>query len=200
MRRTKAPRHGGAGMVLAFGPVGRGRRHKRGRERRAGVARLKGRELTEQVARLVEPMLTVEGYDLVEVEVVGSGPRTILRLFIDKPGGVTLDDCASVSEAVDAILDVEDPFESSYTLEVSSPGLDRPLRKPADFVRFTGRRVRIKTYGPVDGAGARKVFPGVLRGIEGDRVRVDVDGTEFAVPLEAVAKAHLEWEPDDAGG
>jgi len=164
-------------------------------EREASVARLKGRELDEQIARLVEPMLTVEGYELVDVEVVGSGPRTILRLFIDKAGGVTIDDCASVSEAVDAILDVEDPFESAYTLEVSSPGLDRPLRKPADFERYAGRKVRIKTYGPVEGAGARKVFPGVLVGLAGSVVTVDVDGTRFEVPLDAIAKANLDWEP-----
>lgn len=164
------------------------------------MARLKGKELQEQLAKLVEPMLVREGFELVEVEVVGSGPSTILRLFIDKPGGVTLDDCAFVSEGVDAVLDVEDPFETSYHLEVSSPGLDRPLRKRSDFERYTGRKVKVKTYGPIAGAGARKVFPGVLKGLRGEAVVVDVDGTEFEVPLEAVAKANLEWEmtPEDA--
>lgn len=161
------------------------------------VGRLKGKELQEHVAGLMEPMLVREGYELVEVEISGSGPRTLLRLFIDKKGGVTLDDCASVSEAVDAILDVDDPFESTYTLEVSSPGLDRPLRKRADFERFVGRKVHVKTYGPVEGAGNRKVFPGVLVGLEGDSVKVDVDGTPFLVPLEAIAKANLQWDPGD---
>ena len=164
------------------------------------MARLKGKELQEQLARLVEPMLVREGFELVDVEVVGSGPSTILRLFIDKPGGVTLDDCAFVSEGVDAVLDVEDPFETSYNLEVSSPGLDRPLRKRSDFERYTGRKVKVKTYGPIEGAGARKVFPGVLKGLRGESVVIDVDGTEFEVPLESVAKANLEWEmkPEDA--
>ena len=123
------------------------------------MARLKGRELDEQIARLVEPMLTIEGYELVDVEVVGSGPRTILRLFIDKQGGVSIDDCASVSEAVDAILDVEDPFESAYTLEVSSPGLDRPLRKPSDWSRFIGHEVDVTFRLPFEG---RRKFRGLL--------------------------------------
>lgn len=161
------------------------------------MSRLKGKELQDQIAKLVEPMLTHEGYELVEVEISGSGPRTILRLFIDKAGGVTIDDCATVSEGVDAILDVEDPFESSYTLEVSSPGLDRPLRKKADFEKYTGRKVRVKTYGPIEGYGERKVFPGLLLGIEHDLVRVNVDGTEFRVPLESIAKANLDWEPNE---
>ncbi len=161
------------------------------------MSRLKGKELQNHIASLIEPMLVNEGYELVEVEVAGTGPRTILRLFIDKTGGVSLDDCASVSEAVDAILDVDDPFESSYTLEVSSPGLDRPLRKPSDFERFVGRKVRIKTFGPLDSAGARKVFPGVLRGLESELVLVDVDGTLFKVPLEAIAKANLDWAPNE---
>ena len=160
------------------------------------MARLKGKELQDQVARLVEPMLVHEGYELVDVEIAGSGPHTILRLFIDKPGGVTIDDCANVSEGVDAVLDVEDPFESSYTLEVSSPGLDRPLRKKSDFEKYTGRKVRVKTYGPVPGAGDRKMFPGLLVGLDGEIVKVNVDGTEFQVPLEAIAKANLDWEPE----
>jgi len=163
------------------------------------MARLKGKELQEQIARLVEPMLVREGFELVDVEIAGSGPSTILRLFIDKPGGVTLDDCAFVSEGVDAVLDVEDPFETSYHLEVSSPGLDRPLRKRTDFERYVGRKVRVKTYGPLETSGARKVFPGLLKGLRGEAVVIDVDGTEFEVPLGSIAKANLEWAPNDDG-
>ena len=133
------------------------------------------------------------------MELLGAGPGTILRLYIDKQGGVTLDDCAHVSEGVSAMLDVEDPIESAYHLEVSSPGLDRPLRKPADFARYKGRRVRVKTYGPVDGAGNRKVFVGQLLGFENELVRIDVDGTPYNVPHAAIAKANLEWSPDDEG-
>jgi ribosome maturation factor RimP len=161
------------------------------------MATSKGKELRERVAAVVEPLLVREGYELVEVEIAGGGASTILRLFIDKPGGVTLDDCASVSEAVSAMLDVEDPIESAYSLEVSSPGLDRPLRKPADYDRFVGKHARIKTYGPIEGAGSRKVFDGKLLGRDETTVRIDVDGTPYSVPLDAVAKAHLVWEPDE---
>jgi ribosome maturation factor RimP len=161
------------------------------------MAASRGKELRERLVAVVEPLLTREGYELVEAEIVGSGPSTIVRLFIDKPGGVTLDDCASVSEAVSAMLDVEDPIDSAYNLEVSSPGLDRPLRRPADYDRFLGKRARIKTYGPVDGAENRKVFVGNLVAREEGIVRIDVDGKVYAVPLDAVAKANLVWEPED---
>lgn len=162
------------------------------------MARKSREELVTQLSSLIEPLLAREGYELVAIEVAGSGPRTILRLFLDKPGGVTLDDCASVSEAVDAMLDVEDPFESSYTLEVSSPGLDRPLRKLADFQRFAGKRAKLKTFGPIEGAGTRKVFEGTLLGLDGDRIRIEVDGTPYAVPHASVAKANLVFVFDDA--
>jgi len=155
------------------------------------------RDLRERVEKLVEPLLAHEGYELVDLEIAGVGPGTVVRLFIDKEGGVSLDDCASVSEAVDAMLDVEDPFDASYTLEVSSPGLDRPLRKAADYERFAGKKAKIKTFGPLESAGGRKVFTGTLVGRDADAVRIDVDGTVYAVPDERIAKAHLvfEFEP-----
>ena len=161
------------------------------------MARLRGKELQVHLTGVVEPLLKREGYELVDVEVLGAGSGTIVRLFIDKQGGVTLDDCATVSEAVSAMLDVEDPIETSYSLEVSSPGLDRPLRKAADFQRFAGRKAKIKTFGPLEGAGNRKVFVGVLKGCEADLVRIDVDGTLFTLPMERIAKANLIWEFDD---
>lgn len=161
------------------------------------MAKLRREELQAKITGLVEPLLAREGFELVEVEIAGTGPSTILRLYIDKPGGVTLDDCASVSEAVSAMMDVEDPFESAYNLEVSSPGLDRPLRKATDFQKYSGKRVRVKTYGPIEGAGTRKVFVGKLLGFEDAKVKVDVDGTVYAVPHDAIAKANLEWSPDE---
>lgn len=162
------------------------------------MARPKREELRKRIIDLVEPLLVREGYELVEVEIIGAGPGTIVRLYIDKPGGVTLDDCALVSEAVDPMLDVEDPIETAYTLEVSSPGLDRPLRKPEDFVRFTGRKVKVKTYGPIPQAGNRKVFVGILGGLVEEAVQVEVDGTAYAIPRSDVAKANLVFEFEDA--
>lgn len=161
------------------------------------MARMSREQLQEHIAKLVEPLLVREGFELVAVEIAGTGPRTLLRVFIDKEGGVSLDDCANVSEALDAMLDVEDPFESSYTLEVSSPGVDRPLFKPADYTRFAGKHARVKTFGPIEGAGNRKVFDGTLLGLEGEAVRIDVDGTPYTVPLSVIAKAHLVWAPEE---
>jgi ribosome maturation factor RimP len=161
------------------------------------MAHLKGRELREKLTSLIEPLLSREGFELVEIEVLGAGPGTIVRIFIDKPGGVTLDDCASISEAVSAMLDVEDPIASAYHLEVSSPGLDRPLRKPEDYDRFVGQEAKIKTFGPVDGAGNRKMFVGKLTGRDGETVRINVDGTEYGVPMNAIAKAHLVWHGEE---
>lgn len=151
----------------------------------------------QRIIDLVEPLLQREGFELVEVEIVGKGPGTILRLYIDKPGGITLDDCSHVSLAVDPMLDVEEPFDTTYSLEVSSPGLDRPLRKPEDFQRFIGKKIKVKTYGPVEGAGRRKVFPGVLAGFADDLVQVDVDGEVFEIQREDIAKAHLIYEFED---
>ena len=161
------------------------------------MARLKGKELEAKLISMVEPLLAREGYELVAVEVLGSGNGTILRLYIDKQGGVSLDDCASVSEAVSAMLDVEDPIETQYNLEVSSPGLDRPLRKLTDYTRFAGRNAKLKTFGPIEGAGSRKVFVGKLMGADDQTAIIEVEGTTYRVPHASIAKAHLVWNPDD---
>lgn len=161
------------------------------------MARGRRGELQQRISDIVEPLLVREGFELVDVEIIGRGPGTIVRIYIDKPGGVTLDDCAYVSEAVDPMLDVEDPIETAYNLEVSSPGLDRPLRKPADFERFAGSKVKVKTYGPIPGAGSRKVFTGQLQGIEGEEIRVDVDGTVYSIELPDIAKANIVYEFED---
>lgn len=154
------------------------------------------RELVrERVIALVEPVLRGEGYELVEVEFTGAARNALLRIYVDKPGGITVDDCASVSHVVSPLLDVDDPIDSAYDLEISSPGLDRPLRRPEDYEKYAGRKVKVKTFGPLPGAADnRKVFPGVLKGFEDGQVVVDVDGTEFRIPHDAVAKANLVYE------
>ena len=136
---------------------------------------------------LLEPAVSRLGYELVGVEYHG-GRRALLRLYIDREGGVSVEDCQRVSRQVSGLLDVEDPIPGPYTLEVSSPGLDRPLFRAADFQRFVGREVRIRTDVPLEG---RRNFRGVLRGLRGDEVLVEVDGAELALPVERIEQARL---------
>lgn len=146
-------------------------------------------EILEKVRSIAAPLAAAEGMELVDVELGGPGGRQTLRLFIDRAGGVSLDDCSSISRAVSAALDVEDPIDGAYDLEVSSPGLDRPLRTPEHFEKFKGSKVRVKTYAPV---GDRKTFVGILKGFSEGEVIVDVDGREFRVPHAQIAKANVE--------
>jgi ribosome maturation factor RimP len=154
--------------------------------------------VVEQAPRLLEPVLVRDGYELVDVEWVRGGGRWTLRVFIDRPGGVNVDDCQLVSRTIDPILDVEDFIEPAYDLEVSSPGLDRPLRTPEHFARYRGSRVHVKAYGPVAGTAGdgapRKNWTGDLEGFEGGAVLVRVDGVLHRVPHDQIAKAHLEHD------
>lgn len=137
---------------------------------------------------MLEPTVHAMGYELVELELVGGGGNRVLRLFIDAPSGVTLDDCAAVSEAVEEVLDAEDPIPGEYSLEISSPGVDRPLRKADDYRRFAGEQVKVKTFGPIDG---QRSFTGTLVGLEEEQVIVETPEGRAAIPREQVAKAHL---------
>ena len=137
---------------------------------------------------LIKPAVEALGYELVGVEYRRGRRRALVRVYIDQPDGITLDDCARVSHQVSGVLDVEDPIVEQYDLEVSSPGLDRPLFEPEHFERFAGQRVRVRMSPPVDG---RRKFTGVLLGIEDGQVRVDEDGVERRVPLESVSAARL---------
>jgi ribosome maturation factor RimP len=154
--------------------------------------------MDEGLEREVEARIESLGYELVELEHAGSKARPILRIRIDKPGsdnGVTLDDCAQVSRELEAFLDQTPDLGERYVLEVSSPGVERPLVKRRDFERFTGREVAIKTGAAVDDLGKR--IEGVLRGInERDVVRIDVQGRLVEVGRDNIRKAHLvfRWE------
>ncbi len=145
----------------------------------------------ERIESLIEPAVTALGYELVGVEYAPLGHGGVLRVYIDKPGGVTLDDCARVSHQVSGVLDVEDPIHSHYDLEVSSPGIERPLFRVEHYTRFAGERVRIRTFAPI--AGQRN-FTGVLRGVSGDEVVLSEDEREVRVPFSNIAKAHLAPE------
>jgi ribosome maturation factor RimP len=149
-------------------------------------------EILDKVRQLAAPLAAQEGMELVDVEFGGGGGRQILRIYIDRQGGVSLEDCTSISRALSAALDVEDPLQGSYDLEVSSPGLDRPLRTPEHFQKYAGEKVRVKTFGPLPECENRKTFVGILKGYENGKVMVDVDGKVFNVPHGQVSKANVE--------
>ncbi len=151
--------------------------------------------IEDQVQELAERVAIDHGLELVHVEVAGPDNKPIVRVFIDKPQGVTHDDCSEVSLHLGTILDVEDFIHSSYTLEVSSPGLNRGLYKRADYERFAGANAKLKTRQPI--AGQRN-FRGRLLGIEGDEVIFD-DRTNgrVQIPLDLITKANLEADVED---
>jgi len=146
--------------------------------------------VAERVAPIAARVAAREGCELVLCEYVHEAGRWILRVFIDRAGGVTIEDCSGVSRQLSAVLDVEDLIPHAYNLEVSSPGLDRPLTSAADYERFTGEAVRIQTSAPVRG---RRRFRGTLEKLEGQIVTVaDEAGQRFEIPLEKVRKARLD--------
>lgn len=143
------------------------------------------------VADWTQEIVEMTELELVDVEYVKEPSGWVLRVFIDKPGGVDLEDCRQVSEALDLKLDEEDPIPGSYCLEVSSPGLERPLKKPSDYQRFAGRKAQIRTYSALHG---RKRFEGILAGLAGDNVLLEWEGETIEIPLELIAKANLALE------
>jgi len=154
-------------------------------------------DVVARVTELVEPLAASLGLELAEVEYRQEGRQMVLRLYIDKDGGVALDDCSAVSRELTEILDVEDFIQGHYSLEVSSPGLNRPLKKPSDFERYTGRLVKIRTFEPLadDAGNMRKTFLGELLGLSDSIVRLKLnEGQTASIPLGKVAKANLEFE------
>lgn len=143
---------------------------------------------SEELRNLLEPSVEALGYELIDLELRTGGRNGLMRLFIDGPEGIGLDDCEAVSRQVSTVLDVEDPIPGNYTLEVSSPGLDRALTKPAHFQRFTGEDVRIKLRTPVDG---RRNFRGALRAADDESIEVEVDGQSHKLDIAAIASARL---------
>jgi ribosome maturation factor RimP len=140
--------------------------------------------LTETIRRSVEPL----GFELVGVEYMALGSRHVLRIYIDHAEGIDVDDCARVSHQVSGVLDVEDPIPGEYDLEVSSPGLDRPLFTEEHFARFAGADVNIRLHAKLQG---RRRFGGRLLGVEDGEVLVEVDGETFRLPLANIEQARL---------
>jgi len=156
--------------------------------------------------RLLEPPIGALGFELLDLEYLRAGRGGTLRIFIDRApaapqasagtvaageGGITVDDCAAVSQAVSRVLEIEDPIKGAYTLEVSSPGFDRILRTRAHFERFAGERVAVELKLPIEG---RRRFVGRLKSIADDSILVEVDGQPHRLPFERIQKARLRPE------
>ncbi len=144
--------------------------------------------IAAQVEEFTKPIVEMLNLELVDVEFVKEGGQWYLRIYIDKPGGVDLDDCQAVSEQLDKILDEKDPIPQSYILEVSSPGIERPLNKPEDYKRFAGNLVTVKTYIPVNG---KKTITGMLIGLQDDGVRLEVDNEQVTIPMDKISLTRL---------
>lgn len=155
---------------------------------RPQVVGMTSNPMVERVWRLAEPLCLGEGIELVHVEYQREPGGRTLRIYLDKPGGVTLDDCVNISRQLGDILDVGLETELSYRMEVSSPGVDRPVGKLGDFERFRGCRAKIRTARPVDG---RKNFTGTLEGIDGQSVLLMIEHRTISFALTDIAKAHL---------
>jgi ribosome maturation factor RimP len=148
--------------------------------------------IQERVQAIAEQVAIDQGLELVHAEVAGPENKPIVRIFIDKPEGVTHEDCSEVSLHVGTILDVEDFIHSSYTLEVSSPGLERGLYRRADYERFAGSLAKVKTRKPIEG---QRNFRGRLLGLDGEDVLLeDRTSGRVRVPLDSIAKANLEMD------
>jgi ribosome maturation factor RimP len=144
--------------------------------------------LRDKLIALTEPLLLQLGYELVDLEYAPGRAHSLLRVFIDRREGVGIDDCERVSREVSALLDVEDPVPTRYTLEVSSPGLDRVLRTPEHFQRFVGERVRLELLQPREG---RRRYTGRLQALSAEGIELNVDGAMVSVPFADIGRARL---------
>lgn len=153
-------------------------------------------EIDRTVLRIWEVATQIadgEGMEVVDVELRREGSRggRVLRLYLDKEGGPNVDDLGRVSRQLSELLDSHDIVEGSYTLEVSSPGINRPLTKPEHFRRFIGKRVRIRTGDMIDG---RRSFLGILSGITGDKIKIEVEGKQYDIPFSMIEKSNYEHD------
>ena len=147
--------------------------------------------IISNIKELLEPILIDKNIELFDIEVKGLGGRGVLRVFIDKEEGVTIDDCTKVSRELGTLLDVHDVIPGSYNLEVSSPGLTRPLKKTGDYIRFKGKTVKIKTIEDIEN---KTVFIGKLLGFIDETVSIETEGGEYLIPYNNIEKANLELD------
>ena len=147
-------------------------------------------DIRQKVARLAEQAAEEQGVEIFDIELLGKG-KLLLRVLIDKEGGVTLDDCEHFSKSFSALLDVENPVQRSYTLEVSSPGMDRPLKKISDFEKNIGKLARIITVEKIDN---QNFFVGRIAGTDRNMIRLVIKEREIQIPFDDISKARLEIE------
>ena len=150
--------------------------------------------LSQVIERIITPTVEGMGYELVRLTISG-GHRKTLQVMAERKDGLnmSLNDCTDLSRAISAVMDVEDPIEGAYSLEVSSPGIDRPLTRPKDYDRFAGFEAKLETRAPIEG---RKRFKGKLLGLEAQNVKIEVEGAALALPLEEIEKAKLVLTDD----
>lgn len=157
-------------------------------------------QIVEQVEELVEPILADLGFELVDIQYQLEERGWVLRFLLDREGGINLDQCAAASREISSILDVEDVIGTVYSLEVSSPGIDRPIKKAKDFERFAGQLIKVKTVVAIDPEGKgrnRKTFIGTLGGIEANQVLLTLkekSAAQIKIDLDQIDSANLEFE------
>jgi ribosome maturation factor RimP len=149
--------------------------------------------ITKQVSDLIEPILDEIGFELIDVEYLSEQGRWVLRIYIDKEGGITVDDCATVSRELGDLIDIKNIIEHVYVLEVSSPGLNRPLKKETDFIRVIGKKIKIKTKTPIE---ERRNFMGCLKDYKEHTIFIETEGGLITLAWSDVEKANLVYEFD----
>ncbi len=147
--------------------------------------------IIKKIVNLLEPILDERGYELVDVEYLSKHGKWILRIYIDKNGGITIDDCAQVSEEFGDLLDIKEVIKHEYVLEVSSPGVNRPLKKEKDFTRAIGQKIRVTISAPING---RRNFKGYLQGFQDRTLHLEIDGKRISLPWQEIEKANLVYE------
>jgi len=147
--------------------------------------------IVQKVTQIADPIILEEGLELVDVEYLKAGKNWILRVYIDKPGGVNLDDCQNLSRQLSDLIDINETIATPFTLEVSSPGLDRPLKKVEDYIRFIGKKARIQTFTQIEG---QKKFTGIIKSANDSAVTIVAENAVREIPMGKISKARLEIE------
>ena len=149
--------------------------------------------IVERVWRLAAPLAAQEGMEIIDIEFRREGGRAgrVLRLYLDKEGGPNVDDISRVSRALSDVLDAENAIDTAYTLEVSSPGINRPLRRPEHFARFLGKRIRVRTRDTIEG---RRSFLGILNDVSNDKIVLAQDGRDYNIPFSVIEKSNYEHD------